>query len=107
MVEERGKEASSGCRRVRGTLIVLFFGYLVLIYKIRYNVKINVFSVESERRKIKDKGRKPFEEKADYIKQTAIAYFGIDAGVYIFGSRAVDAKKKKRGGGYRYILKQI
>ncbi|MHB1664405.1 MAG: nucleotidyltransferase domain-containing protein [bacterium] len=33
------------------------------------------------------------KEEIDAIKQTAMAYFGEDANVYIFGSRAVDAKK--------------
>jgi predicted nucleotidyltransferase len=33
------------------------------------------------------------KEEIDAIKQTAMVYFGKDANVYIFGSRAVDAKK--------------
>ncbi|MHB1679000.1 MAG: nucleotidyltransferase domain-containing protein [bacterium] len=33
------------------------------------------------------------KEEIDAIKQTAMAYFGKDANVYIFGSRAIDAKK--------------
>ncbi|MHB1696728.1 MAG: nucleotidyltransferase domain-containing protein [bacterium] len=33
------------------------------------------------------------KEEIDAIKQTAITYFGSDANVYIFGSRAVDTKR--------------
>lgn len=33
------------------------------------------------------------KEEIDAIKQTAATYFGSDANVYIFGSRAVDTKR--------------
>lgn len=33
------------------------------------------------------------KEELDAIKQTAMTYFGKDANVYIFGSRAVDTKR--------------
>lgn len=33
------------------------------------------------------------KEEIDIIKQTAMVYFGEEANVYIFGSRAVDAKR--------------